>query len=399
MNMTKKLLSGVLSAALLAGALAGCSSEPAEDDVAYKTAGIARDTVVATVNGQKIPAEDYLFWLQQSITNVQYYGYLTSDDWTTEQLDGKNGVEYVKSDALTAVTYYAVVAQKAEENGISLSDEDKAAVQQDMDDMEAALAAQNITLQMLLDAQCISLDGMTKMNELYYLSQDLLEGFNEGGPLDPGTDAITAFADENGIYRVKHILLSTRNDNGDDLSEAEQQAILQEANDLVAELRAADDLETAFDAAMNERSDDSRNEDGTLAYPEYVTSSGQMVEEFETAALALQPGQMSDPVKAPYGYHIILRLSSDCDEIRNYYASNQLNTWTDEAEVETNEVYDTIAPQTFKANLDDIIAAYQETIDAANAAASAAPSDDANAAGGDTADGDASASPAPSPAA
>ncbi|MBM6937562.1 peptidylprolyl isomerase [Pseudoflavonifractor phocaeensis] len=394
MNMTKKLLSGVVSAALLAGVLSGCSSQPAEDDVAYKAAGIARDTVVATVNGQKIPAEDYLFWLQQSITNIQYYGYLTSDDWTTEQLGDQNGVDYVKSDALTAVTYYATIAQKAEENGISLSEEDKTAVQENMDDIEAALAAQNITLQMYLDAQCISQEGMIKMNELYYLSQDLIQAFQEGGPLDPGSDAVTAFADENGLYRVKHILLSTRDAEGNDLSEAEQQAILEEANALVAELRAADDLETAFDAAMNERSDDSRNDDGTLAYPEYVTSSGQMVEEFETAALALQPGQMSEPVKSPYGYHIILRLSSDCEDVRSYYASNQLNDWTDAAEVETNEVYDTIDPQTFKANMDAIIAAHQETIDAANAAASAAPTGDET-----TGDGDAAASPSPSPAA
>lgn len=393
MKMTKKLLSGVLSAALLAGALSGCSSEPAEDDIAYKAAGIARDTVVATVNDQKIPAEDYLFWLQQSITSVKYYGYLTSDDWTTEQLGDQNGVEYVKSDALTAVTLYAIITQKADENGITISEEDEAAVLQNMDDVEEALAAQNMTLQMYLDAQCISKDRMIEINELYYLGQALVDAFQADGSLDPGADAITAFADENGLYRVKHILLSTRDADGNDLPEADQQAILEEANALVAELRSASDLETAFDAAMNERSDDSRNDDGTLAYPEYVASSGQMVEAFETAALALQPGQMSEPVKSPYGYHIILRLSSDCEEIRSYYGNYQLNTWTDEAEVETNEVYDAIDPQDFSAKMDEIIDAYQETIDAANAAASAAPS-------GDESTGDqAAASPSPSPAA
>ena len=392
MNMTKKLLSGALSAALLVGVLSGCSKEPAADDVAYKATGIARDTVIATVNGQKIPAEDYLFWLQQSITNVKYYGYLTSEDWSTEQIEDQTATDYVKSDALSAVTYYAVIAQKAKENGITLTDEDKAAAEQELADMESSLAEQNITLQMMLDAQCMSRDGFLAMNEKYYLSQNLHEAFYEGGPLDPGTDAVSAFADENGLYRVKHILLSTKDADGNDLPEADQQAILEDANALVAELRAADDLETAFDEAMNERSDDGRNEDGTLAAPEYVASSGQMVEEFETASLALQPGEMSEPVKSPFGYHIILRLPSDCEELRSYYANDQINQWTEEAEVKTEEIYDTINPQDFSTKMDEIIAAHQATIDAANASASPAPSDDGSA-------DDAAASPSPSPAA
>ena len=372
MNMTKKLLSGALSAALLVGVLSGCSKEPAADDVAYKATGIARDTVIATVNGQKIPAEDYLFWLQQSITNVKYYGYLTSEDWSTEQIEDQTATDYVKSDALSAVTYYAVIAQKAKENGITLTDEDKAAAEQELADMESSLAEQNITLQMMLDAQCMSRDGFLAMNEKYYLSQNLHEAFYEGGPLDPGTDAVSAFADENGLYRVKHILLSTKDADGNDLPE--------------------DDPAAEFDKVMNERSDDGRNEDGTLAAPEYVASSGQMVEEFETASLALQPGEMSEPVKSPFGYHIILRLPSDCEELRSYYANDQINQWTEEAEVKTEEIYDTINPQDFSTKMDEIIAAHQATIDAANASASPAPSDDGSA-------DDAAASPSPSPAA
>ena len=49
----------------------------------------------------------------------------------------------------------------------------------------------------------------------------------------------------------------------------------------------------------------SANRDGNLGY----FGRGKMVKEFENAAFNLQAGQISEPVKTQYGYHIIKRLS------------------------------------------------------------------------------------------
>ena len=48
----------------------------------------------------------------------------------------------------------------------------------------------------------------------------------------------------------------------------------------------------------------SAKRDGSLGF----FGRGKMVKEFETAAFNLQVGQISEPIKTQYGYHVIKRL-------------------------------------------------------------------------------------------
>ncbi|MEO0367254.1 MAG: SurA N-terminal domain-containing protein [Pseudomonadota bacterium] len=91
---------------------------------------------------------------------------------------------------------------------------------------------------------------------------------------------------------TRHILLST----GDGKNDADQRA---KAESLVAELRAGAD----FASVATTQSDDtgSAARGGDLGAVEL----GMMVPEFEEATFAAEVGQISDPVKTQFGYHII----------------------------------------------------------------------------------------------
>jgi len=90
------------------------------------------------------------------------------------------------------------------------------------------------------------------------------------------------FVDKEEI-RARHILVSTE----------------EEANKIEAEIKAGLAFE---DAAKKYSSCPSSQEGGDLGF----FSAGQMVPEFEKVAFSLKNGEISNPVKTQFGYHIIL---------------------------------------------------------------------------------------------
>ena len=83
--------------------------------------------------------------------------------------------------------------------------------------------------------------------------------------------------------RASHILVNTE----------------QEANDLLAQLRAGKKFS---ELAKQHSTCPSGKAGGDLGF----FGRGQMVREFEEAAFSMKKGQMSQPVRTPFGYHIIM---------------------------------------------------------------------------------------------
>ena len=192
---------------------------------------------------------------------------------------------------------YKLLVQEAKARKVAVPDaEVEAQVAQirsqfpDQQQFEQALAAQKMTLQDVRE------DARKEMSV-----EKLVEG-EIAAKVAVKPEAVTDFYQKNQDkfqqgprVHASHILIQVQ--QGADAA-AKQQAKAK-ADALLKDLKAGKD----FAAAAKENSQDpgSAPNGGDLGYFE----QGQMVPQFEQAAFALKPGQMSEVVETQFGYHII----------------------------------------------------------------------------------------------
>ena len=419
MKATKKILGAALSGALLIGAMAGCAQTPADPtssvspsptvsatpsespaaqfgdfdletpDVTMALLGFPGTTTVMTVDGAEVSAEEYLYWLGYATEYVGYYqfGDPAAIDW---EMDTGSGTvtEYLINNARDLAAFNQVIRNQCAERNITLTDEEKAELDQQLADAVETSGGQD-AFELALKEVNRTEDGLRSMYEasnfLYASLQNQLFPAKDAASLT--AEELAQWAADNGKMQVKHILFKTVDDSGNALSDEEKEAAKQKAEDTLAQLQASDDMENLFDQLMNELSEDGRYSDGTLGAPDgYLFGEGEMVQEFEDAAKALGEHELSGIVQTSYGYHILLRLPVDTEMAREAWASeqeanlstqmnDQMTTWMDEAVVETNDTFASIDPKDYYERL----SAYREQLEAANStetdgAATAEPS-------------------------
>ncbi len=109
------------------------------------------------------------------------------------------------------------------------------------------------------------------------------------------------FAKDHGQFRTRHVLVAADTANPD--SAAADKAALTKAEDVAKQLKAAPRDDALWKKLAAEASTDpgSKDQGGELGW----VSAGQFVREYEDAARAQQPFDVSAPVKSPFGYHVI----------------------------------------------------------------------------------------------
>lgn len=357
----------LLAAALLSGCTPKTPGTPAagEHDIVQEVLGIPSSTTLLTIDGVDVPAGRYLFWLVNSIETEKYYGGLATDEDWIQQVNGMTMRDALKADALQTLTLYQVVENHAAQEGVTVNQEDQDELDAQLQDLEEQAGGAEY-FQNRMDSVCISKEDFRTINLVPYLDEALSQKLEERGELEVSQEELDDIVEENGLYGAKHILISTRRTNADgtgyeDFSDEEKAEALAKAQDLREQLRNAGDSEELFDELMNEYSEDGRNEDGTLAMPNGYTLvyAGQMVPEFEEGAMALKEGEISEPIESQFGYHIILRLPLDREELQEQFNGEyKLNTilqgWIEDANVTTTSIYDELDPKVFYDTLQQV---------------------------------------------
>ncbi len=126
---------------------------------------------------------------------------------------------------------------------------------------------------------------------------------------------------DNSQYRPRHVLITADKDATD--KDAADKAALATATEVATQLRANPMDQTLWNDVAKAKSQDpgSKDSGGELGW----VGRGQFVKEFEDAARTLTIGQISDPVKSTFGYHVIQvierRGPEATDAVKRFFAS------------------------------------------------------------------------------
>ncbi len=362
--------------------------------------------VMMTVDGVEIGFDEYRYYY---LSNMYYMEMSYGEGIFEQDYDGSLALE-LRTATETTILQTQAYLRLAEEHGIALTDEEKQEIVAEMDEQKASLGE---------DAYLRSLQDMFYVDEEMYIElteeQRLIQKTQET-LMEEYTAEIEADLDSYFIT-AKHILVSpdaiseepTPEENlldeiGSELTSAdsslatsvapadsslatsvapqqevtssvtsevttteltaEEQAAQAEllAEDLLAQLRVAEasgiDTTEMFDQFVVDYGTDP----GMEQSPEgYTFAEGVMVDEFYNAALALQPGEISEVVESDFGYHIIRRealnmeafeeggsAEFEVDNLVSTKISEELTALMEAMEVSYGENYELVSPQTIQ---------------------------------------------------
>ena len=296
------------------------------DGTYYAATGIRPDAEMLRVNGEAVTAEEYFYWLDSVCEYLDSYvgGGL---DFSTPVTEEMTFSQYAKSDAANTTVLYAVVRQMAQDNGISLTDEDLAALDTQHQQYVAYYGGEE-AYALQLQILGITEELLRRVEEVPFLYNRMYQEYSDpAGKLYPGEEALRAFGEENGYVTAQLLYLPTE---GLDAQAAADTKL--RAADYAAQLAAAADKQAVYEALAAQLSL-STDPAGLTFCP--ADSDPAVCD----AVAALAPGEVSGVIEGASGCYVALRLETNYASLTEVLFNIYLQEWQDSAKVEYSDRY------------------------------------------------------------
>ena len=308
-NLVIRALMGVAASLIIVGAMGLITEAQGNKTFIQQASGLKGTEVVMTVNGEDVSAEEYLYMTSYAAQSLSYYGIT---DLNTELGEGMTAADFVAEQAKEQVVASAALRAWAKEQGVTLTDEDMAALQGQKDAYGSEAAFQQ-TLKMV----GVSEDMFENIMSQELLYNHLYEIYcGEGGAMRPSEADLEILAGE-------HKLMSAYMLSMDAAAEGAQEKMADYAARL-AEAENKAELAATFAAELQC--------DGAVQTFDCCHSSP-----VNDALMALEVNEVSGVVEAEGGLHVLLRTDLDLDTVAYVNFSEEYNRRVGEAVVEDNE--------------------------------------------------------------
>ena len=136
-NLVIRALIGVAASLIIVGAMGLITEAQGNKTFVEQASGLKGTEVVMTVDGEAVTAEEYLYMTAYAAQSLSYYGIT---DLNTEVGEGMMAADFVAQQAKEQVIASAALRAWAKEQGVTLTEEDLAALQAQKDAYGGAAA-------------------------------------------------------------------------------------------------------------------------------------------------------------------------------------------------------------------------------------------------------------------
>ncbi len=304
----KKFFMIALSALLCFLVLTGCGS--GKNDAPFSSEGADDNVVVLSYGEEKITLKEFRYYIFVAAIETAYSidqevgDNIAGFDWNQKDEDGNPLTEVIIEKALKAAFYDSVMIEKAKEQGVFLTTEEKKENNQAVESSRI----QNGDEVFLLTANSMGISDIEGYKDLANHMLGVEKAKKEiSENLDKYINAdieLSSFKNEDTVT-AQHVLISNDSEKYTN-PEATAHEVLEKA-------KAGVDFAKLIEEY---------NEDPGATAAGYTFGRGEMVAEFEEASFALNCGEISDVVKTEYGYHIIHRIAG-LGELQMYWLKNE----------------------------------------------------------------------------